>query len=257
MRIEAHTLPGIPLVQEGDDLAALIETALEDARLELRDFDVLVLAQKIVSKAEGRLVDLATVKPSPKAIEYARLTEKDPRLVELILSESVGVLTAKPNLFLVEHRLGFVMPCAGIDQSNIGEPGHNTALLLPVNPDGSALRLRRALQAKYDVEVAVVINDSVSRPWRAGTCGVALGSAGLPVLNDMRGKTDLLGRELKFTVTGFADEIASAASLLMGQGSEGTPVVLMRGLQWKGLNTRASELLLRPTEVTPEHIASL
>ena len=218
-----------------------------------------MLAQKIVSKAEGRLVELATVKPSIKAHQLALRVEKDPRLVELVLSESRAIVLAKPGSLLVEHRLGFVMPMAGIDQSNVGSiEGAEKALLLPVDPDTSAEMLRYRLSIRFDhARFAVVINDSVSRAWRSGTCGIAIGSAGLPVKNDLRGDTDLLGRKLQFSITGFADEIASAASLVMGQGNEGTPIVLVRGLKWTRSEDVASELLLRPSEGTPELVELL
>jgi coenzyme F420-0:L-glutamate ligase / coenzyme F420-1:gamma-L-glutamate ligase len=249
MTVELYPLSGIPLVEEGADLVALISAGLYFTP---RDGDVFVLAQKIVSKAEGRMVDLATVEPSTRAIQLAQVTGKDPRLVELVLSEASSIVLAKQDMLLVEHRLGFVMPNAGIDQSNVGLPGHERALLLPVDPDASAEDLRSRLRKKFRVQAGVVINDSVSRAWRNGTCGVAIGCAGLPVLNDLRGLTDLFGRELKFSITGYADEIAAAASLVMGQCDEGTPVVVVRGLKWYGENSRASELLRRPSVLTPE-----
>jgi len=187
-----------------------------------------VLAQKIVSKAEGRAVDLATVEPSAAAIELAGKIQKDPRLVELILSESVRVVRSRPNVLIVEHRLGFVMANAGIDQSNVApSDGVERALLLPVDPDGSAAILRKRLSLRFGVPVAVIINDSFGRAWRRGTCGVAIGAAGLPSLMDLGGSPDLFGRELQVSVTGHADEIAAAASLVMGQSAEGQPVVVV------------------------------
>jgi coenzyme F420-0:L-glutamate ligase / coenzyme F420-1:gamma-L-glutamate ligase len=249
MTVELLILPGIPLVWRDDDLVELIADGLSRAGISPRDGDIFVLAQKIVSKAEGRLIDLAAVEPTVRAVELARKVDKDPRLVELVLSEAASIVLAKEGLLLVEHRLGFVMPNAGIDQSNVGD---DKALLLPADPDASAEALRGHLSRKFDAEVAVIINDSVSRAWRNGTCGVAIGSAGLPVLNDLRGLTDLFGRILKFSITGFADEIAAAASLVMGQCDEGTPVVVVRGLKWNGFNSKAAELLRRPSELTPE-----
>ena len=248
MTVELLTLPGIPLVRQGDDLAALIGDAIGRAGIVPRDGDIVVLAQKIVSKAEGRLVDLATVTPRPEAIPLAAKVEKDPRLIELVLSEAATIVAARPGLLLVEHRLGFVMPNAGIDQSNV-DPGH--ALLLPVDPHASAEALRSQLASRFGARIAVVINDSVSRAWRNGTCGIAIGCAGMPVLNDLRGTTDLVGRQLQFSITGYADELAAAASLVMGQSAEGTPVVVVRGLQWKGVEGNVSDLLRRPSVLTP------
>jgi coenzyme F420-0:L-glutamate ligase/coenzyme F420-1:gamma-L-glutamate ligase len=190
------------------------------------------------------LVDLATVQPSTEAIELAGKVQKDPRLVELILSESVRVVRARPGLLIVEHRLGFVMANAGVDQSNVTSPDDAPqALLLPVDPDGSAALLRKRLSQKLGVSVAVIINDSFGRAWRRGTCGIAIGAAGLPSLMDLRGSPDLFGRTLQVSITGHADEIAAAASLVMGQGAEGQPVVVVRGLTWQGPDNAASELV--------------
>lgn len=194
----------------------------------MRDGDVVVLAQKIVSKAEGREVSLASVTPSARAEELAGITLKDPRLVELVLRESTEVVRAVPNILIVRHRLGFVMAQGGIDASNVD--GTDTVLLLPIDPDASAARLRQALMALTGADVGVVINDSWGRAWRIGTVGTAIGVAGLPGLIDMRGKPDLNGRILRVTEIGHADEIAAAASLLMGQADEGRPVVILRGL---------------------------
>jgi coenzyme F420-0:L-glutamate ligase/coenzyme F420-1:gamma-L-glutamate ligase len=254
MSIELHALSGIPLVEQGDDLVALISDALERDDIVPRDGDVFVLAQKIVSKAEGRLVELSSVEPSDQAVQLAQGVEKDPRLVALVLSETKSIVLAKPGALLVEHRLGFVMPNAGIDLSNVGS---DKALLLPVDPDASAMQLRWGLCEKFNARLAVVINDSVSRPWRNGVCGIAIGAAGLPVLNDLRGQTDLFGRVLQFTITGFADEIAAAASLVMGQCDEGTPVVLVRGLSWRGAGNGASELSRRPSVLAPQLVVSV
>jgi coenzyme F420-0:L-glutamate ligase/coenzyme F420-1:gamma-L-glutamate ligase len=190
------------------------------------------------------MVDLATVEPSAQAIELAGKVQKDPRLVELMLSESVRVVRARPGILILEHRLGFVMANAGIDQSNVASPdGPQQALLLPIDPDGSAAILMKRLSQRFGVPVAVVINDSFGRPWRRGTCGVAIGAAGLPSLMDLRGSPDLFGRKLQVSITGHADEIAAAASLVMGQGAEGQPVVLVRGLTWQGPDNAASELV--------------
>jgi len=242
-RLELIALPDFPLVKAGDDLATLVIEGLARAGIALMSSDIVVLAQKIVSKAEGRLVDLASVTPSPEALTVAEEVRKDPRLVELVLRESRRVVRKAPNVLIVEHRLGFIMANAGIDQSNVREEGFDAALLLPENPDASAERLRAELSAHAGVEVAVVINDSFGRPWRRGTVGVAIGAAGLPSLIDRRGEADLFGRELQVTMIAYADEIAASASLLMGQADEGTPVVLLRGLNWSAAANPASHLL--------------
>jgi coenzyme F420-0:L-glutamate ligase/coenzyme F420-1:gamma-L-glutamate ligase len=244
--LELLALPGIPMVRAGDDLAALIIDALGPR--ELRDRDVLVVAQKIVSKAEGRTVDLAVITPSPEAEKLAEETGKDPRTVEVILRESTRVVRSRPNLIIVQHRLGFVMANAGVDQSNVAPAdGVHRVLLLPRDPDASAEALRAKLQQRYGVAVGVIISDSFGRAWRRGTCGIAIGAAGLPSLIDLRGQPDLFGRTLEVSIIGFADEIAAAASLLQGQAAEAQPVVLVRGLDWKAPIAPAAELV-RPLE---------
>jgi coenzyme F420-0:L-glutamate ligase/coenzyme F420-1:gamma-L-glutamate ligase len=237
--LQLFALPGLPMVQAGDDLAAQLSAAMARAGLAPEPGDVLAIAQKIVSKAEGRSIALASVAPSQAARDLATQTGKDARLVELILSESERVVRARPNLIIVKHRLGFVMANAGIDQSNVGEDGQ--ALLLPRNPDASAAALAARLG------LPVVITDSFGRAWRRGTVGVAIGAAGLPALQDLRGRPDLFGRTLMVSITGFADEIAAAAGLVMGQGAEGIPAVLLRGLAWSGAVNPAAELL-RPAQ---------
>lgn len=235
-------LPGLPLVQPGDDLAALLLPSLR--ALDPRDQDVIVLAQKIVSKAEGRRVALSTVTPSPRAIELAAEVGKDPRLVELILSESARVVRARPGLMIMQHRLGMVMANAGLDQSNVAEPGEDPqVLLLPEDPDASAERLRATLSGALGREIAVIINDSFGRAWRRGTMGIAIGAAGLPALLDVRGRPDLFGRTLEVSIIGLADEIAAAASLLMGQAAEGQPAVLVQGLSWSAAPGSAADLI--------------
>ncbi len=242
-------VPGVPMIAAGDDLAALIASGLDHAEIRPQAQDVLVVAQKIVSKAEGRLVDLATVTPSERALEVAAETGKDPRLVAVILSEAKSVLRARPGVLIIEHRLGFMVANAGVDQSNTGDgDGRELALMLPEDPDASAASLRAALQVRYDVDLAVIISDSFGRPWRVGTAGVAIGAAGLPALRDQRGTPDLFGRILQATEIGFADEIAAAASLLMGQAAEGTPVVLVRGLGWAESPNPAGTLI-RPAHM--------
>jgi coenzyme F420-0:L-glutamate ligase/coenzyme F420-1:gamma-L-glutamate ligase len=248
-RLEIFAIPGLPMVRAGDDLPSLIVDAAERSRLTLRDRDVVVIAQKIVSKAEGRTVDLAGVTPSREAVALAAEVGKDPRIVQVVLSESVRVVRSRPNLMIMQHRLGFVMANAGVDQSNVApSDGAQRALLLPVDPDGSAETIRAALAERLGVTLAVVINDSFGRPWRRGTAGVAIGCAGLPSLIDLRGQPDLFGRILEVSIIGFADEIAAAASLLQGQAAEGQPVVVVRGLTWSAPDARVAELVRPPEE---------
>lgn len=229
------------MVRPGDDLVAIIAEGLAHSGEELRRGDVLVVAQKIVSKAEGRLVDLATIRPSPEAVTLAEEVQKDSRLVQAILSESVRVVRKRPNLLIMEHRLGFIMANAGVDHSNAG--GGDLILLLPENPDRSAERLRQGLGARFGATPAVVITDSFGRAWRRGSCGVAIGSAGFPALVDMRGLPDLFGRSLEVTQVGLADEVAAAASLLQGQADEGQPVVVLRGLNWSAADAPVAALV--------------
>jgi coenzyme F420-0:L-glutamate ligase / coenzyme F420-1:gamma-L-glutamate ligase len=227
-------VPGIPAIRAGDDLARILGDALEAAALRLRPGDVLVVTHKIVSKAEGRYVSLAEVTPSARARELAAATGKDPALVEVILSESREVLRFRPGLIVTEHRLGMVLANAGVDQSNVPHEGdEQRVLLLPKDPDASSAALRAALEERFGARIAVVVNDSVGRAWRNGVVGLALGAAGLPSLLDLRGERDLEGRALRVTQVGLADEIASAAELLMGEAGEGRPAVLVRGLAWR------------------------
>jgi coenzyme F420-0:L-glutamate ligase/coenzyme F420-1:gamma-L-glutamate ligase len=237
------------MVEPGDDLASLILAGLADCGEGLRSGDVVVVAQKIVSKSEGRRVALASVTPSAGALELAEVTGKDPRLVELILGESSRVVRARRDLLIVEHRLGFVVANAGIDQSNVAAgPSEAAALLLPRDPDASAETLRKTLRERTGAEVGVVIADSFGRPWRLGTVGVALGAAGLPSLVDRRGETDLFGRTLQATVIAVADHIAAAATLLMGEAREGRPVAVVRGLHFDAPHLPGSRLLRPPQE---------
>jgi coenzyme F420-0:L-glutamate ligase / coenzyme F420-1:gamma-L-glutamate ligase len=242
-------LRGLPLIGAGDDLVELLASALQLNDVTLGAKDVLVVAQKIVSKAEGRIVDLATIEPSPRALALAAEVDKDPRLVEVILSESVRVVRARRGVLIVEHRLGFIMANAGVDRSNVAPAdGSERVLLLPENPDRSAAALSRGLAALTGIDVAVVINDSFGRPWRQGTAGVAIGVAGLPALIDLRGRPDLFGRRLEVSVVAFADEVAAAASLLMGQADEAQPVVLIRGLSWSAPESTAASIIRSPNE---------
>lgn len=241
-------LPGFPLVKPGNNLGALLIEALDRAGLKPEERDILVVAQKIVSKAEGRYIDLNQVTASERALELARAVDKDARLVEAILSESAEVVAYKTGVLVAAHKLGFVMANAGIDRSNLEPEGQGEwALLLPQDPDASAAALKAQLEARYGVELGVIVSDSAGRAWRNGVTGIALGAAGLPALRDMVGCRDLFGRTLEVTETGFADEIAAAASLLMGQADEGLPVVLVRGLSWREPPTDA-RALLRPKD---------
>jgi len=246
-RLEILALPGIPQVRAGDDLAELLIEAMKAAGLRLQAGDVIVLAQKIVSKAEGRTVRLAEVNPSEEARQLAADTGKDPRLAQLILDESkdlVRVRKGAPGVIVVEHKRGWIHANAGIDQSNVnaGDPGQ-WALLLPEDPDASAATLREALQQRTGVWAGVLINDSFGRAWRVGTCGVALGSAGITTVEDLRGQPDMFGRTLEVTVVGRGDELAAAASLVMGQAGEGTPAVLIRGLTIEDSAGTAADLI--------------
>jgi coenzyme F420-0:L-glutamate ligase / coenzyme F420-1:gamma-L-glutamate ligase len=246
--ITIKALAGIKLVEPGDDLGAITAKGFAENGIAPQTGDVLVVAQKIVSKAEGRYVDVSRVQPSEMAIALAAETEKDPRFVEVVLGESKRVVRHRRGLLIVEHRLGFVMANAGIDHSNLPtDDGGERVLLLPQDPDGSAARLRQSVMDTCGVRIGVVISDSFGRAWRKGTVGIALGAAGLPAVIDMRGHPDLFGRQLLVTETGFADEIAAAAGLLMGQAAEGLPIVLVRGLHWSAPEASA-DALIRPAE---------
>jgi coenzyme F420-0:L-glutamate ligase/coenzyme F420-1:gamma-L-glutamate ligase len=228
-------LPKIPLVQPGDDLAEILLSSLQIAHITPEDGDILVLAQKIVSKAEGRLRNLTTISPTKDALELAKRSRKDPRLVELILQESREVLRVRPGTIIVEHRLGFVCASAGIDHSNVmGKDGNpdDWVLLLPENPDRSALEIRRKIKIATGNRLGVMIIDSHGRAWRVGTIGTAIGISGLPGLVDKRGWKDLFGYRLKITIVAAADELAAAASLVMGEAAEGTPAVHVRGFPY-------------------------
>jgi coenzyme F420-0:L-glutamate ligase / coenzyme F420-1:gamma-L-glutamate ligase len=250
MALTLTPLSGLPLISPGDDLASLILQALDRAHLTLEDGDIVVLAQKIVSKAEGRLVDLTQVMPSARALELASQTAKDPRLVEVILSESHQVLRTRPGVIVVEHRLGFICASAGVDHSNVhgvkGRP-EDWVLLLPEDPDASAFALRQRLESVSGVHLGVLIIDSHGRAWRMGTVGVTIGLSGLPGLVDMRGWADLFDFRLQITQVGVADELAAAASLVMGQSAEGTPVVHVRGFPYP-LREASLDELIRPRD---------
>jgi coenzyme F420-0:L-glutamate ligase/coenzyme F420-1:gamma-L-glutamate ligase len=247
-QLSLTALDGIPTVRPGADLAGLILEGTARSGIALGDGDILVLAQKIVSKAEGRVVRLRDVEPSARARELAAKTGKDPRVVELVLRESTEVVRARPGVIIVAHRLGFVMANAGIDASNVeGEADEGSVLLLPKNPDASAAALRDRLRAMAGVDLGIVINDSFGRAWRLGTVGTAIGVAGLPAVLDLRGRPDRTGRLLQVTELGVADEVAAAASLLMGQAAEGYPVVHVRGFPY-ALRAGSAAELLRPRD---------
>ena len=243
-------LPNIPLIRPDDNLADVLLNSLREAKISLQDGDILVLAQKIVSKAENRLVNLATVSPSPAALELSAKTGKDPRLAELLLRESREILRTRIGTAIVEHRLGFICANAGIDHSNVageGDASQEWVLLLPENPDKSAAEIRAALETASGKRLGVLIIDSHGRAWRLGTVGIAIGLSGLPGLMDERGWQDLFGYTLQITVVGVADELAAAASLMMGQAAEGTPAVHVRGFPYPLREGNLSELL-RPKD---------
>lgn len=221
----------------------MLLAALDQVGLVPQDGDVFAVAQKIVSKAEGRLVDLVDVTPSGRAVELAAQVGKDPRLIELILRESEEVSRLRPGVIITRHRLGFTSANAGIDRSNVGPDGEERVLLLPLDPDASARRIRETILAELGTAVGVVITDSHGRPFRLGTVGVAIGVAGLPALWDRRGEPDRYGYRLQHTDVGVADEIAAAAGLLMGQAAEGQPAVLIRGLSLPPIDGRATDLV--------------
>jgi coenzyme F420-0:L-glutamate ligase/coenzyme F420-1:gamma-L-glutamate ligase len=243
-------VPGIPLIRAGDDLAAIVLQAINQAAIGLQDGDILVFAQKIVSKSEGRMVNLATVTPSPKAMEVAASIEKDARLVELILRESKEILRTRYNTIIVEHRLGFICANAGIDHSNVAGEGNSIdewVLLLPEDPDASARRLRQRFETASGARLGVMVIDSHGRAWRNGTVGVAIGLSGMPGLVDLRGQPDLFGFRLRITQVGAADELAAGASLVMGQAAESTPVIHVRGFPY-ALREGSFDELVRPKD---------
>jgi len=237
-----YALPDIPLVKPGDDIAQLITRGLGAANLGLQQGDVVVVAQKIISKSEGRYVDLADVLPGERAIALAQQVDKDPRLVELILRQSRDTVRQRPGVLIVEHELGYIHANAGIDRSNV-EGSEDTVLLLPLDPDASAVALRTALAQHCGVDVAIIINDSAGRAWREGAIGFALGTAGFAPVVDLVGKCDLLGRPMEVTSVAVADELAAAASVLMGQSDESAPVVLIRGARVEASEAGSGSLL--------------
>jgi len=248
-RMSLAALSGVPMVKPGDDLATILISALEESGEVLVDGDILVVAQKIVSKAEGRIVALEDIEPSERAVELAAEVDKDPRQIELVLRESREVVKPRPGVIIVEQNLGLVMANAGIDHSNVeSEAGREHLLLLPRDPDASAAKLRDELRARLGVTVGVIINDSIGRAWRVGTVGHAIGVAGLPAVVDLRGNRDMFGRELLVSEEAVADELSGAASLLQGQGAEGLPVVLIRGFA-SDAPSQGADALIRPRDM--------
>ena len=249
-KIEMFALQGIPSIAPGADLARTILDAAAGSGVTFADGDIVVVAQKIVSKAEGRLVSLTGIVPSPRAVGLSAQTGKDARLVELVLRESNEILRSRPNVLIAEHRLGHIMANAGIDRSNLeaAPADDSVALLLPEDPDRSAGQLRAVLEAAAGARLGVIVSDSFGRPWRLGSVGVAIGIAGPAAVLDRRGATDLFGRKLQITEIALADSVAAAAVLLMGEGDEGCPVVVVRGVTWNALGQRARDGLRRRAE---------
>lgn len=237
----AFAIPAVPLIQPGDDIASILSEKSRAAGLSLRDGDALVISSKIVSKAEGRQASLAAVSVSPKAAALAAETDKDPRLVELVLQEAKLVSRKRLGLLVTQHRLGFVSANSGLDQSNI-ESGDDSALLLPLDPDASASALRDALRDELGINVGVIISDSHGRPFRVGNVGVAIGVAGIAAIKDLRGRTDLYGRKLEVTQQAYADLVASTAHLLCGEADEGYPAIIIRGIDVSAPHGSASDL---------------
>jgi coenzyme F420-0:L-glutamate ligase/coenzyme F420-1:gamma-L-glutamate ligase len=235
--VQLIPLPGLPLIQPGDDLAELIAATNRKIGLALSDTDIVVVAQKIVSKAEGRFVRLSEVTPSAEALALAQITGKPAEQVEVILWDTAEIVRAQKELLIVQHKLGFISANAGIDHSNVSdEPG--VLLRLPADPDASARVIRQRLAELTGAAPPTLIIDSHGRAWRFGTVGVAIGVSGLAPVQDLRGVPDLFGEPLRHTDVGFTDQIAAAASLLMGQAAEGCPVVIVRGLPFT-LNEQA------------------
>ena len=243
-------IQGFPRVKSGERLDLILVQLLEKSHITIEDGDIFVIAQKIVSKAEGRMVNLTSVLPSKEAIELQKITQKDPRFIELVLRESKKVLRARLNTLIVEHKKGFICANAGIDHSNVGENeqlDENWVLLLPEDPDLSAARIRAGLESHFQKRLGVLIIDSHGRAWRNGTVGMTVGVAGVPAVVDLRGKPDLFGYRLQVTEVAAADELAAAASLMMGQSTESIPVVHVRGFPYPLRESETSELI-RPKE---------
>ena len=248
-KIELIALEDIPLINQGDNLVEIILKALEKNKVSLNDGDILVIAQKIISKSEGRYAFLNEISPSKEAKDLANKTDKDPRLVQLILNESREVIRYRKGVIVVENNLGLIHANAGIDRSNLESDNENPrVLLLPVDPDKSATEIKMEVLKQTEIKIGVIINDSSGRAWRNGIVGIAIGSSGAEVLSDLRGESDLFGNTLEVTEVGIADEIASAASLLMGQGKEGLPVILVKGMKESSDMNNAKALIRKASE---------
>ncbi len=245
-RLELVGVPGLPQVKPGDDLASLIANGMVAAGIEPADGDVLVIAQKIVSKAEGRTALLSSITPGAEASKLAAAADKDPAIVQLILDESTRIVRHRPGVIIAEHKAGWILANAGIDRSNV-TANPDEVLLLPENPNASAATIRTAMRTRFGVTIGVVIADSVGRPWRMGTTGMALGSAGVEALANLRGRSDMFGRLLAVSEHAVADSVAGAAELLMGEADEAIPVVIVRGLN-EGYSEQDADVLLRPAQ---------
>jgi len=244
--LHAEPLVGLPTIEAGDDLAEHLVTACRHAG-GLRAGDVVVIVSKVIARAENRFVNLADVRPDPTAVKLSRVVKKDPRLVHLILQESKGLSRTAPGVMIVRHKLGFISANAGIDSSNVGR-SEDWVLLLPENPDASAKALRQHLEASFEAPIGVIVSDSHGRPFRKGTQGIAIGLSGVPALVDQRGETDRFGRVMQSTELPLADQLASAADLIAGAGSEGIAAVRLRGISWTVDEESRAIDLQRPAE---------
>lgn len=247
-QVTITAIEGLPLFSAGQDLGGVVVSAIRAQGLEPADGDVVVFAQKVVSKVEDRFAPLSSTTPGAEARAVAEQAQKDAAVVQLVIDESAEVMRVAPGVIITRHRTGHVLANSGIDASNVAGAASDRVLLWPVDPDASAARLRRQLEQAFGVRVAVVISDSLGRAWRVGTVGTAIGVSGMKPLRDRRGETDLFGRELQATVIGVADEIAGAASLVIGEAAEGTPVVIVRGAVYEAAEDEGVAELLRPLE---------
>lgn len=243
--IQIIPVKGIPLIKEGDNLGKIISEKILENNITLSNGDIIVIAHKIVSRCEGRIVNLANVTPSKFALRIAEYTGKDPRKIEMILQEANAIIRMSTRVIITETRLGFICANSGVDSSNSGK---DAVTLLPINPDKSAEKIRREIKKILNVDIGVIISDTHGRVLRKGAVGVAIGISGLPAFSDYRGKKDLFGYKLKSTVIGFADEVASAAQLVMGEADEGTPVVVVKGLKFRKIKSKASEIIRSRSE---------
>jgi coenzyme F420-0:L-glutamate ligase / coenzyme F420-1:gamma-L-glutamate ligase len=246
--LSVFPVPDLPLFAAGDSLAAAIYAALKRIGTALQDKDVVVIAQKVVSKVEGRFRDLSLTSPSTHSEEIATAASKNPALIELISSESQELMRVVPGLVIVRHRTGHVLANAGIDASNVAPDQQDMVMLWPENPDASARRIRNELESRCGARIGVIISDSMGRAWRMGTVGTAIGIAGIKAVRDRRGERDLFGRVLEATIVGVADEIAAAASLVIGEGAEGTPVAIVRGARYDSNDEATISDIIRPLD---------